>query len=116
MPAEADRARCEDAGVMHTERYRVALLDWLACAAAGTAHPAARAARAAGRGLLERVAAAGCAGHVLDFDDTYEPGLVHASAPVAPAALLLAAELGHDLGEALAAFTAGWEATAAFAR
>jgi 2-methylcitrate dehydratase PrpD len=96
--------------------YRIALLDWLACAAAGTAHPAARAARAAGGGLLERVAAAGCAGHVLDFDDTYEPGLVHASAPVAPVALLGAAELGRDLGEALEAFAAGWEATAAFAR
>ena len=41
---------------------------------------------------------------------------MHASAPVAPAALLLAAELDHDLGEALAAFAAGWEATAAFAR
>ena len=38
--------------------------------------------------------AAGCAGHVLDYDDTYTPGLVHATAPVAPAALLLAAELG----------------------
>jgi 2-methylcitrate dehydratase PrpD len=96
--------------------YRTALLDWLACAAAGTAHPAPRAARTAADGLAERVAAAGCAGHVLDFDDTYEPGLVHASAPVAPAALLLAAELDRSLGEALAAFAAGWEATAAFAR
>jgi 2-methylcitrate dehydratase PrpD len=96
--------------------YRTALLDWLACAAAGVEHPAARAARRAGDGLLERVAAAGCAGHVLDFDDTYEPGLVHASAPAAPAALLLAAELGLDLGAALEAFAVGWEATAAFAR
>lgn len=98
------------------DRYRVALLDWLACAAAGSAEPAARAARAAGDGLLERVAAAGCAGHVLDYDDTYEPGLVHASAPIAPAALLLAAELGRDLGAALEAFAAGWEATAGLAR
>jgi 2-methylcitrate dehydratase PrpD len=98
------------------ERYRVALLDWLGCAAGGTGEPTARAARAAGEGLLERVAAAGCAGHVLDFDDTYTPGLVHASAPVAPAVLLLASELGRDLGTALAAFTVGWEATAALAR
>jgi 2-methylcitrate dehydratase PrpD len=102
--------------VNDSERYRVALLDWLACAAGGAAEPPARAARAAGDGLLERVAAAGCAGHVLDYDDTYTPGLVHASAPVAPAALLLAAELDRDLGALLDAFTAGWEATAAFAR
>jgi 2-methylcitrate dehydratase PrpD len=98
------------------ERYRVALLDWLACAAAGRREPAAVAARAAGDGLLERVTAAGCAGHVLDYDDTYTPGLVHASAPVAPAALVLAAELGRDATAALDAFAAGWEATAALAR
>jgi 2-methylcitrate dehydratase PrpD len=98
------------------EPYRLALLDWLACAAAGRREPAAVAARDAGSGLLERVTAAGCAGHVLDYDDTYTPGLVHASAPVAPAALLLAAELGRDAGAALDAFAAGWEATAALAR
>jgi 2-methylcitrate dehydratase PrpD len=102
--------------VTDADLYRVALLDWLACAAAGSTEPAARAARAAGDGLLERVVAAGCAGHVLDYDDTYEPGLVHASAPVAPAALLLAAGLGRDLGAALEAFAAGWEATAGLAR
>ena len=98
------------------ERYRVALLDWLACAIAGSREPAAVAARSAGDGLLERVTAAGCAGHVLDFDDTYTPGLVHASAPVAPVALLLAAALDRDVGAALDAYAAGWEATAALAR
>jgi 2-methylcitrate dehydratase PrpD len=98
------------------ERYRVALLDWLACAAAGAAEPAARAARGSGGGLLERVAAAGCAGHVLDYDDTYTPGLVHASATAAPVALLLAAEAGADLAAALEGFEAGFEATAALAR
>jgi 2-methylcitrate dehydratase PrpD len=102
------------------ERYRVALLDWLACAAAGADEPAARAARMASddlsEGLLERVAAAGCAGHVLDYDDTYTPGLVHASAAVAPAALLLAADLGLDVQALLEAFAAGFEATAALAR
>jgi 2-methylcitrate dehydratase PrpD len=94
----------------------VALLDWLACAAAGSREPAAVAARDAGDGLLERVTAAGCAGHVLDYDDTYTPGLVHASAPVAPAVLLLAADLGRDAAAVLDAFAAGWEATAALAR
>ena len=98
------------------ERYRIALLDWLACAAGGANEPAVRAARAAGDGLLDRVTAAGAAGHVLDYDDTYTPGLVHASAPVAPAVLLLAAELDRDLGVTLDAFAAGWEATAALAR
>jgi 2-methylcitrate dehydratase PrpD len=98
------------------EPYRVALLDWLACAAAGSREPAAKAARATGDGLLERVTAAGCAGHVLDFDDTYTPGLVHASAPVAPVALLLAAALDRDVEATLDAFAAGWEATAALAR
>src|SRR4051794_14279454 len=98
------------------ERYRLALLDWLACAAAGRSEPAAVAAQGAGDGLLERVTAAGCAGHVLDYDDTYTPGLVHASAPVAPAVLVLASELGHDLDAALESFASGWEATAALAR
>jgi 2-methylcitrate dehydratase PrpD len=98
------------------ERYRVAFLDWLACASAGAAEPAARAARAVGDGLAERVAAAGCCGHVLDYDDTYTPGLVHATAPVAPAALLLGADLGRDLGVALDAYAAGFEATAGLAR
>ncbi len=97
-------------------RYRVALLDWLACATAGAAEPAARSARAAGDGLLERVAWAGCAGHVLDFDDTYSPGLVHASAPVAPAALVLGAHLGSDLAQVLDSYAAGFEVTAALAR
>ena len=98
------------------ERYRVALLDWLACAAGGSTQPAARAARSAGDGLLERVTWAGCAGHVLDYDDTYSPGLVHASAPVAPVALLLGAELERDIDAVLDAYAAGFEATAALAR
>jgi len=102
--------------VSAAERYRTALLDWLACAAGGAAEPAARAARAAGDGLLERIAAAGTAGHVLDYDDTYLPGLAHLSAPVAPATLLLAAELERDLAAALEAYAAGFEATAALAR
>jgi 2-methylcitrate dehydratase PrpD len=101
--------------VSAAERYRTALLDWLACAVGGAAEPAARAARAAGDGLLERVAAAGTAGHVLDYDDTYLPGLAHLSAPVAPASLLLAVELERDLAAAIEAYAAGFEATAALA-
>lgn len=101
---------------MSEDRYRVALLDWLGCAARGAREPAAVAARAAGDGLLERVAAAGAAGHVLDFDDTYAPGLAHLSAPTAPAALVLGADLGADVASVLAAYAAGFEAMGALAR
>jgi 2-methylcitrate dehydratase PrpD len=96
--------------------YQTALLDWLGCAAGGWDEPAARAARGLGDGLHERLVAAGAAGHVLDFDDTFLPGLSHLSAPTAPAALVLGAELGSSIGEALAAFAAGFEAMGAVAR
>ncbi len=95
--------------------YQVALLDWLACAVAGSEQPAARAARAAGDGALEHVAFLGTAGHVLDFDDTFLPGLAHLSAPTAPAALGLGAELDATTDEALAAYAAGFEAMGALA-
>src|SRR3954447_12374117 len=102
--------------------YETALLDWLACAAGGRDEPAARAAREAGP-----VVAAGAGGHGLDLDDTYPPGPALAfddpslpgppplSAPSAPAALVLGAELGRSAGEALAAYSAGFEAMGAFA-
>jgi 2-methylcitrate dehydratase PrpD len=96
--------------------YRIALTDWLACAARGGRERAARVAADAGDGLLGEVAAAGAAGHVLDFDDTYLPGLSHLSAPVAPAALALAASRGATVGEALDAYAAGFEAMGALAR
>ena len=41
---------------------------------------------------------------------------MHASAPVAPVALLLGAELGRDVGAVLDAYAAGFETTAALAR
>ena len=96
--------------------YRTAFADWLACAARGAREPAARAAAAAGDSLPERVAAAGTAGHVLDFDDTYLPGLAHLSAAAAPAALLVGADRGLAVGEVLPAFAAGFEAMGALAR
>jgi 2-methylcitrate dehydratase PrpD len=92
--------------------YEVALLDWLACAARGREEPAARAARELG----DRVVAAATAGHVLDFDDTYLPGIAHLSAPVAPAALVVGAERGQAVGEVLRAYAAGFEAMGALAR
>src|SRR4051812_50169344 len=88
-----------------TGSYRTALLDWLACARAGRSEPAARAARALG----DEVVLAGTAGHVLDFDDTYAPGLAHLSAPTAPAALVVGAAAGASVGDVLAAYAAGFE-------
>ena len=96
--------------------YRDALLDWMACAIGGAAQPAARAARAAGNGLLERVTAAGTAGHVLDYDDTYLPGMAHLSAATAPVALVLGAGQGASAADALAAYAAGFEAAGALGR
>ncbi|HEY8866903.1 MAG TPA: MmgE/PrpD family protein [Solirubrobacteraceae bacterium] len=98
------------------EAYRAALLDWMACAVGGRDEPAARAARVGGDGLLETVTALGTAGHVLDFDDTYLPGIAHLSAPVAPAAIAVAARAGATTGDVLAAHAAGFEAMGALAR
>jgi 2-methylcitrate dehydratase PrpD len=97
-------------------RYRIALLDWLACAIGGANERASRSARKAADGLAGRVLAAATAGHALDFDDTYAPGLAHLSAPSAPAAVLVGAELGATLGDVLAAYSAGFEAMGALAR
>src|SRR4051812_49252312 len=95
--------------------YRTALLDWMACAVRGRSEAAARAAAAAGDGLLERVAALGTAGHVLDFDDTYLPGIAHLSAPVAPAAIAAGARAGASVGDVLGAYARGFEAMGALA-
>jgi 2-methylcitrate dehydratase PrpD len=96
------------------ERYRVALIDWVACAVGGWPTATATRARELGAGLDDRLIALGTAGHVLDFDDTYAPGLSHISAPIGPAVLVLGAEHGLSLGAALLAFARGWEASAAF--
>lgn len=95
-----------------SDAYVTGFLDWLACAAGGASEPAARAA-AAGAGP---VVALGAAGHVLDFDDTYLPGLAHLSAPTAPVALALGAERSATVGEVLEAYADGFEAMAAVAR
>ena len=96
--------------------HRTALLDWLACAYGGREQRAARAARAAGDGLLERVAWLATAGHVLDFDDTYLPGIAHLSAPTAPAAIALSAALDRSVGDAIDAYAAGFEAMGRLSR
>jgi 2-methylcitrate dehydratase PrpD len=95
--------------------YAVAFTDWLACACAGADERAAKAVRACGADLLADVAFAGTAGHVLDFDDTFSDGVAHVSAACAPAALVLAADLGLSLEAALDAYASGFEAMAAVA-
>ncbi len=87
------------------------MLDWLACAAAGRGERAAVVAEAA----ANRATWLGTAGHVLDFDDTWTPGLAHLSAPTAPAALLTAAEQGGTLTQALAGYKRGFESMATLA-
>src|SRR4051794_9039441 len=111
--SSARRTGCRAPVARYVDPYRVALLDWLACAAGGLEQGAARAAASAADGLASRVAALGTAGHVLDFDDTYPAGLAHLSAPVAPAALVVGAEVGATVGEMLDAYAAGFEATGA---
>jgi 2-methylcitrate dehydratase PrpD len=97
-------------------RYRSAFLDWLGCGSGGACERAARCARAAAEGVSGRAFAAAVAGHVLDFDDTYVPGLAHLSAPTAPVALVLGAELGTTIGDVLRAYAEGFEAMGALAR
>jgi 2-methylcitrate dehydratase PrpD len=96
--------------------YRVAFFDWLGCATAGAAERAAQCAKAEADGLSGRVLAAAVAGHVLDFDDTYVPGLSHLSAPTAPVALVVGAELDASLTDVIAAYAGGFEAMGALAR
>ena len=97
------------------DQYRTALTDWLACASAGASEPGPRSLLSAGDGLLDRIAFAGAAGHVLDFDDTFADGIAHVSAATAPAAVCLAAALGLTLGDALRAYADGFEAMASLA-
>lgn len=97
-------------------RYLVAFSDWLGCAFAGREERAPRAAAAGADGISGRVLAAATAGHVLDFDDTYAPGLSHLSAPTAPAALVVGAEVGATMSDVLEAYAAGFEAMGALTR
>jgi 2-methylcitrate dehydratase PrpD len=96
--------------------YRLAFIDWLACACRGAREPAAQAVRETGDDLLADVAFAGTAGHVLDYDDTFPDGVAHVSATSAPAALLTAAHHNLTVGQALEAYAEGFEATAAVAQ
>src|SRR4051812_20834459 len=110
-PPDDPASEPDHAGADPSAPYRAAFVDWMACAVRGASEPAARAAAAAG----DPVVALGTAGHVLDFDDTYLPGIAHLSAPVAPAALSVGAREGATVGAVLSAYAAGFEAMGALA-
>lgn len=111
-PNAQNEPTVSDADREQLDRYVVPFLDWLACAGGGWDEPAATACRALGDGSLERVISVATAGHVLDFDDTYRPGVVHLSAPTAPTALILGAELDRSVADVVAAYSAGFEVMA----
>jgi len=96
-------------------RYEAAFTDWLACACAGRGERAPQAVRACGDDLLTAAAFAATAGHVLDFDDTFSPGVAHVSATCAPAALMVADRFDASVEAMLDAYAAGFEAMAAVA-
>ncbi|GAA4082765.1 MmgE/PrpD family protein [Nonomuraea soli] len=99
------------------------LLDGLGCAvAAGTDLPAITVARELGGpaeatilgtpwqvGAPAAALANGMLVHALDFDDTHAGGLVHATAPVLPAAFAVGEEIGASGAEVLAAALTGYE-------
>lgn len=121
--------------VIHQARR--CLVDWLACSLAGSGENESGRVRAtvrtlepSGSGLAPLVGteqraspafaalANGFAAHVLDFDDTYNPGdtTIHGSAPLW-SAIMAAAELAPvDGATALAAFVAGFEVQTRVAR
>ncbi len=100
------------------------LLDWFGCALAGSREPLAEILRqeyGARRGAcsvigselrLDPATAAllnGASGHALDFDDTNASVGCHATAPVLPAVLAIAEDIGATGAELIAAFVVGVE-------
>jgi 2-methylcitrate dehydratase PrpD len=103
---------------------RHCVLDWFACAVAGSAEPLSSILRdelvtgdgeASIVGTRQRAGARtaalvnGAAGHALDYDDTHLVLGGHSTVPVFPAALALAEELDRSGAELLAAFVTGVE-------
>ncbi|MEM7079656.1 MAG: MmgE/PrpD family protein [Pseudomonadota bacterium] len=100
------------------------ILDWFGCALAGSTEPLSEILRGyfghrsgtasvIGSDLkLEAPTAAllnGAAGHALDYDDTGSSVGCHSTAPVLPAVLAVAEEIGASGKELIAAFVAGVE-------
>lgn len=105
------------------------LLDWFGVSLQGAAEPVAdiMAGELAGgnqgshiiigrrekAGLIDAALVNGTIGHALDFDDAIPASLGHATVPVAPAVMALAAELDASGDQTLRAFLAGYEAECA---
>ena len=100
------------------------IMDWFGCAAVGSGEPLAEILRdtfgyragpcsVIGSELkLDAPTAAllnGASGHALDYDDTGSRTMCHSTAPVLPAALAVAEEIGATGKELVAAFVAGVE-------
>ncbi len=100
------------------------VLDWIACALAGSREPLSEILRAEYAGQTgpasilgtddkapTTVAALlnGAAGHALDFDDTHSAMGGHPTVPVLPAALAVAEEIGATGAQLLAAYIVGVE-------
>lgn len=100
------------------------ILDWFGCAIAGTTEPLAKILReefgsrpgncsVIGTDLATDPATAallnGASGHALDFDDTGSTVGCHSTAPVLPAVLAMAEELGSSGKELITAFVVGVE-------
>ena len=96
--------------------HRMALRDTVACMVGGAATPLGR---AVPRGsddpsLMARWLAV--VGHVLDFDDTFTPGLAHLSCPTVAAALATACLVDADVETVAEGHRRGWEFMAAMTR
>jgi 2-methylcitrate dehydratase PrpD len=96
----------------HRGRYEAAFLDWTACAIGGRDTAPARAAAAAADGPHGELVALAAAGHALDYDDTYGPGLSHVSAAIAPVALWVGARTGATIEAGLRAYARAFEVAA----
>ncbi len=120
--------RFSDLPVEVVHEAKRALVDHVGVAMAAAAHPAVDAMlrssqRAAGpgahtvigrpetRALVFAALVNGFAAHLLDYDDTFNPGdtTVHGSAPVWPVIFALAERMPLSGADALAAFVAGFE-------
>ena len=115
------------------ERIRACVVDWVACAVAGSGQAGPAALRRAEladsgrrtstlvgvrrRGSVELAATHnGFASHVLELDDVHLPSLSHVSAPVFAAALAVGEEVGADAEAVSLALLAGYETMALIGR
>lgn len=124
--AQTQALRCAELPADVRERARQCVLDWLGVALAGAdshlvrllgAHALAEGGQPVATllGQLRRVSPTqaalvnGAASHVLDYDDVNTAMHGHPTAPILPAAMALAQQLGVRGDRLLAAFVAGYE-------